>query len=191
MTERRALLIAFALNASLAVIEIIAGLWARSVALLADAADFVEDSMIYLLELAMMGATEAAERRLGVVVAVLMMFPGGLALWQALRFVFDTVPPEGVAIIAVSKLALAAKPVSAAVILAARRGPQPESLGLRAVWLSSRNDAQANIAMIVAGYLVLATQSGWPDLLVGLGVAVLHLSGGLVILRGALKTGRA
>ncbi|WP_071799507.1 cation transporter [Natronohydrobacter thiooxidans] len=190
MTERRALLIAFVLNASLAVIEIIAGLWARSVALLADAADFVEDSVIYLLALAMMGATEQAERRFGVVVAVLMMFPGGLAMWQALRFVFDTMPPEGIAIIAVSKLALAANLVSVAVILAARRGPQPESLGLRAAWLSSRNDALANIAMIVAGYLVLATQSGWPDLVVGLGVAVLHLSGGLVILRGALKKGR-
>lgn len=187
MTERRALLLAFALNIAMAGIEIVAGLWSRSVALLADAADFVEDSVVYLLALIMAGSTAEAERRFGILVAGLMMLPGGMAAWQVMAQLRDPVTPDGTAIWAVSGLALVVNLLSAAVILSARRGPAPESLGLRAAWLSSRNDALANIAMIGAGGLVALTGRGWPDMITGIGVAVLHLSGGLAILRASLR----
>ena len=39
----------------------------------------------------------------------------------------------------------------------------------RAAWLSARNDALANIAIIAAGFVTAATLSAWPDLIVGLG----------------------
>jgi Co/Zn/Cd efflux system component len=46
---------------------------------------------------------------------------------------------------------------------------------IRAAFLSSRNDALANIAIIAAGLVTAATVSAWPDLVVGLGIFVLNL----------------
>jgi len=47
---------------------------------------------------------------------------------------------------------------------------QPYSRGI----LSARNDAFANIAIILAGLVTLLWRSGWPDLLVGLGIAIVN-----------------
>jgi Co/Zn/Cd efflux system component len=191
MTERRALLLALLMNAGLAVIELAAAVWSRSVALMADAVDFVEDSAVYLLALTMAATGPEAQRRFGVAIAGLMALPGLGALVQVWRQLTAGLAPHGATIWAVSGLALAANLASAAVILAARRGPAPQTLGLRAAWLSSRNDALANLAMIAAGLAVALTGRGWPDLVVGAGVAALHLSGSWQILRAALAEGAA
>jgi Co/Zn/Cd efflux system component len=45
----------------------------------------------------------------------------------------------------------------------------------RAAFLSARNDALANIAIIGAGLLILAWPSVWPDVLVGLGIAYMNV----------------
>ena len=41
----------------------------------------------------------------------------------------------------------------------------------RAAFLSARNDILANVAVIAAGFVTAYTLSGWPDLIVGLGIA--------------------
>lgn len=191
MTERGALWLALALNGSMAAVELAAAVLSRSVALMADAVDFVEDSILYLLALTVGLAKPAAKRRFGLGIAALMALPGLGALWQVWRQVGTAAAPHGATIWAVSGLALAANLATAAIILAARRGPAPQSLGLRAAWLSSRNDATANLAMIGAGLAVSATGRGWPDIAVGIGVAMLHLSGAVAILRAAWSDGVA
>jgi Co/Zn/Cd efflux system component len=42
------------------------------------------------------------------------------------------------------------------------------------VFLSARNDALANIAIVAAGLVTATTLSAWPDLVVGLGIAALN-----------------
>ena len=44
----------------------------------------------------------------------------------------------------------------------------------RAAFLSARNDALANVAIIAAGFMTAYTLSGWPDLIVGLGIAAMN-----------------
>ncbi|MDB5397297.1 MAG: putative transporter, partial [Rhodospirillales bacterium] len=44
----------------------------------------------------------------------------------------------------------------------------------KAAFLSARNDALANIAIIAAGLITAYTVSAWPDLIVGLGVAAMN-----------------
>jgi Co/Zn/Cd efflux system component len=44
----------------------------------------------------------------------------------------------------------------------------------RAAFLSARNDVLANIAIIAAGLVTALTRSGWPDLVVGLGIALMN-----------------
>jgi Co/Zn/Cd efflux system component len=45
----------------------------------------------------------------------------------------------------------------------------------RAAFLSARNDALANVAIIAAGLITAITPSVWPDLLVGLGIFAMNL----------------
>jgi Co/Zn/Cd efflux system component len=44
------------------------------------------------------------------------------------------------------------------------------------VWLCARNDAVSNVVVITAGCAVSATNTGWPDALVGvvMGILALH-----------------
>ena len=44
----------------------------------------------------------------------------------------------------------------------------------RAAFLSARNDVLANVAIIAAGFVTAYTLSGWPDLIVGLGIAAMN-----------------
>ncbi len=44
----------------------------------------------------------------------------------------------------------------------------------RAAFLSARNDAFANVAIISTGLVTLFTQSPWPDLVVGLCIALIN-----------------
>jgi Co/Zn/Cd efflux system component len=45
----------------------------------------------------------------------------------------------------------------------------------RAAFLSARNDALANVAIIVAGLITAIILSPWPDLVVGLGIFLINL----------------
>src|SRR5688500_14818297 len=45
----------------------------------------------------------------------------------------------------------------------------------RAAFLSARNDAIANVAIIGAGLWIAVTGSGWPDLVVGVGIAAMNV----------------
>ena len=45
---------------------------------------------------------------------------------------------------------------------------------IRAAFLSARNHALANLAIIGAGLVTVFYRSAWPDLIVGLGIAVLN-----------------
>ena len=46
----------------------------------------------------------------------------------------------------------------------------------RAIWLFSRNDALANVAIIVAAAMVFWLDSAWPDVIVAIAIAVLFLN---------------
>jgi Co/Zn/Cd efflux system component len=44
----------------------------------------------------------------------------------------------------------------------------------RAAFLSARNDALANIAIVSAGLITLRWPSAWPDLVAGIGIAIMN-----------------
>jgi Co/Zn/Cd efflux system component len=58
-------------------------------------------------------------------------------------------------------------------------------LHMRASWIFSTNDVIANLAVILAGYLVGALGSPLPDLIIGAVVSVLVVRGGLRIVADA------
>lgn len=56
---------------------------------------------------------------------------------------------------------------------------------VRAVWLFSRNDALANVAVVAAAGLVFLTRRAWPDLVLAAAIALLFLHSACEIVRGA------
>ena len=61
----------------------------------------------------------------------------------------------------------------------------------RAAYLSARNDAFANLAIIAAGIATALTLSAWPDLIAAAGIAILNADSAGDILRAARAEWRA
>jgi Co/Zn/Cd efflux system component len=152
-------------------IEFSAALAIDSVALLADSIDFLEDASVNLLILLALAWSARARARVGMLLAGILLVPAVFTLWAAWhKFLAPTPPAAGW--LALAGLGALLVNLSCAWMLARVR-QRGGSLG-KAAFLSARNDALANVAIIVAAGLTLATQSGWPDLAVGIGIALLN-----------------
>ena len=139
--------------------------------LFADSIDFLEDTSLSLL--VFLAATWSLQRRarLGRVLAVLLLVPGLTSLWVLVDKILNPTPPEALPFGLVSIGALGVN-LACAFILVSHRNTHG-SLS-RAAWLSARNDAIVNIAMIAAALLTLWWVSAWPDIV--LGAAVIWLN---------------
>lgn len=168
---RRALGVALALNVTMLVTELAAGVQSGSVSLWADAADFFGDAVGYALALWALGAAAVWRSRLALAKGLAMAAFGVLVLLRALQAALTGQPPEPVTMGVVALLALAANLGSAAVLYAWREG----DASMRAVWLCTRNDALGNLAVAAAALGVFGSGSAWPDLLVAAGMATLAL----------------
>jgi Co/Zn/Cd efflux system component len=169
---RRAVRWVAALNLGYFGVEFAAALAIGSVALFADSIDFLEDASVNLLILLALGWSAAARARLGMVLAAILLAPGVATLWTAWEKVNSPVAPDPVALSATGLGALAVNVVCA--VMLARHRATGGSLS-RAAFLSARNDAFANLAIIGAGLVTaLAWRSAWPDVIVGLAIAAMN-----------------
>lgn len=152
-------------------IEFAVALAIGSVALFADSVDFLEDGAINLLILAALGFTMAQRAKLGMVLAAIILVPGLATLWTAWQNFSSGLVPEALPITVTGIGALIVNSICAWMLAPFRAAGGSLT---RAAFLSARNDVAANVAIIAAGLLTSATQSHWPDLIVGLGIAALN-----------------
>ena len=179
---RRALWAVIIINAVMFVVEVIAGITASSVALQADALDFLGDSATYALSLFVLAKppswrTNAALFK-GITLALLGLWVLGSTIWR----VFVTGVPEAVIMGSIGLLALAANIASVLILLRFRDG----DANVQSVWLCSRNDAIGNVAVVLAATGVFATGTAWPDLAVAAIMASLFLTSSVKIIKQAL-----
>ena len=176
---RRALWAVLAINAAMFVAELTAGIWGKSVALQADALDFLGDSATYAMTLMVLGMSIRWRAGAAMIKGLAM---GGFGIWVMAATVYHmsrgTLPDFNL-MGGVGALALLANAVSAGLLYRYREGDS----NMRSVWLCSRNDAIANIAVILAASGVWASKTGWPDLAVGAVIAALALSSSVTVLR--------
>jgi Co/Zn/Cd efflux system component len=116
--------------------------------------------------------------------AGILFLPVLATLWMAWQKFSVPVPPAPLPLTLTGTGALAVNLTCA--LMLARFRSRGDSL-TRAAFLSARNDAFANVAIILAGFLTLATLSAWPDLIVGLGIAVLNADAAREVLEAARK----
>ena len=170
-TLRRAVLVVALLNLGYFGIEFAVALAIGSVSLFADSVDFLEDTSINLLIFVGLGWSARSRALLGMALAGILLIPGFATLWTAWNKFLLPLPPAAVPLTLAGAGALAVN-LTCALILARFRN-HAGSL-TRAAFLSARNDAFANIAIIAAGFVTAATHSGWPDLVVGLSIAAIN-----------------
>ena len=140
-----------------------------SVSLFADSIDFLEDASVNFLIAFALGWTPQNRARLGMLLAGVLLVPGLATLWTAWEKFNVPVAPEPVPLSLAGLGALAVNMFCA--FMLARYRNHRGSL-TRAAFLSARNDALANIAIIAAGLVTaFLWRSAWPDLLVGLAIA--------------------
>ncbi len=169
---RRTVLLVALLNLAYFGVEFVVAIVIGSVSLFADSIDFLEDTSLNLLILIALGWSALNRARLGMVLAAILLVPGLATLWSAWEKLSSQIPPEPVALSLTGLGALAVN-MSCAFMLARHRH-HSGSLA-RAAFLSARNDAGANVAIIAAGLVTAQTNSIWPDLVVGLGIFLVNL----------------
>lgn len=178
---RHALRIVVILNLGFGLCELVGGFIADSQALKADSLDFLGDGSISLLGLIALAWSARARAQVALTQGLFLGALGfgviAFAIWRAL----NATVPEAELMGGIGVVALAVNVTAALVLARFREG----DANVQAIWLFSRNDAVANIAVIVAAGLVAWTGSAWPDLVVAGVIALLFLHSAYEIVRNA------
>lgn len=165
-------------NLSYFCIEFYFALKIGSISLFADSIDFLEDASVNILIIVALGLSLAARKRLSKVFAILLLIPAISVVISTIYELNNPSVPSALGLTAVGAGALIVN-LTCAIKLAKFRKTQ-KSLVL-AAYLSARNDAVANIAIITAGVITIFWTSSIPDLVVGLSIGMLNADASLKV----------
>jgi cation diffusion facilitator family transporter len=182
--ERSTLLLLIAINGVMFVVELATGWLAQSMGLVADSLDMLADAGVYGVALLVVGASSVRKAQAAAASGCIQLGLASLVLVEVLRKWFYGSEPSSGLMIGVSILALAANTVCLYLLRKHRHG----EVHMRASWIFSTTDVQANVGVILAGILVSVTASSAPDLIVGTLVCGIVVRGGIRILRDALAS---
>lgn len=168
----RAVLFVALANLAYFAIEFSVALAIRSVSLFADSVDFLEDTSVNLLILLGLRWTARSRARLGMLLAIILLVPGIATLWTAWEKFNLPVAPAAMPLSLAACGALAVN-LTCAFVLASFRHHKGSLT--KAAYLSARNDAFANVAIICAAAVTMWIPTAWPDLIVGLAIAAVNL----------------
>ena len=179
--QRRILIIVLVINAATFLMMVFAAMISGSSSLLSGALDNFGDAITYALSLLVVGASGAAKARVAVFKGFLIF---GAALAVAFQIGWRILHPEtpvfeamGIAAL----LNLAANFLCLWLLTPYREG----DVNMSSAWECSRNDVSEGFAVIAAALAVWAFESGWPDLVIAIGLLVMFLRSATRVLRGA------
>lgn len=158
-----------------------AALYGKSTALLADSLDNLGDALTY-------GISLYAVSRSATVKAKVALFKGGLIFLTALALAAQITYKLFVPSLPVfevmgifSLLGLAANSLCLFLLWRHRH----EDVNMSSVWECSRNDIASNLSVFVAASAVWFTGSGWPDIVVALGLVWLLMRSAIRVISSA------
>jgi Co/Zn/Cd efflux system component len=181
--QSRVLVAVLAINATMFVIEAVAGSLSRSSALLGDSLDMLADALVYGVTIYALDRGARWRARASVLKGMLMLALGVAVVVEAFAKAISQVVPDAEAIGGIGLVALGAN-VGCLLLLRAHR---EDDINMRSSWICSRNDIIANLAVLAAAMGVRAFESWWPDVIVGCGIAMLFIVSAIAVLRTALE----
>ena len=179
--ERRTLIAVLAINATMFLVEFIAGLWSQSTGLTADSLDMLADAGVYGISLYAIGRAIAIKQRAAFYSGVVQITLGLGVLVEVFRKLMIGSEPMSGVILFVAGIALLANSVCVVLLAKHRNG----EVHLQASWIFTTNDVIANAGVMLSGLLVWLLDSHYPDLIVGIVISLIVIRGGVKIVRRA------
>ena len=191
----KAFAIGTALNLGFVVIEVIYGLTAGSVALLADAGHNLSDVLGLLIA---WGATTLAKRRPGgrytyglrsssilaaFLNALLLLVATGIIAFEAIRRLLEPAAVAGKTVMIVAAIGILVNGITALLFMRGRKG----DLNIKAAFLHMAADAGLAAGVVVAGFLIVITGKTWIDPLMSLVIVVVIALGTWGLLRDSVN----
>ena len=181
--QRRVLRVVLGLNAAMFVAECVAGLLAHSTALLADSADMLGDAIVYGFSLYAVGRGAMWQGRAALLKGGIMALFGLGVLGEAGVKLAEGLVPTAPLMAGMGLLALAVNTC----VLGFLWRHRSDDLNMRSAWLCSRNDVIANLGVLLAACGVALTGMSWPDVIVGLAIALLFSLSAIQVIWAAAR----
>lgn len=168
------------INFSVFVIEIIFGLIANSMGLIADAIDELSDAFVYGLSIYAISGTLLIKKRIARVSGIFQLLLAAWGFAEVIRRFFgEGIIPDFILMIVFSCIALIGNTASLIVLNKSRSN----EIHIKSSQIFTSNDIIANIGVIIAAVLVSVLQTKIPDLLIGLIVFLFVLKGAITIIK--------
>ncbi|MDP2231134.1 cation diffusion facilitator family transporter [Methylotenera sp.] len=171
------------INVVMFLVEIVAGIMSGSTALLSDSLDNLGDAITYGLSLYAIASAPRSKAKIALFKGILILIAGLFVFSQVVYRIIVPIVPIYETMGLISLLALLANGTCLALLWKRHE----EDINMSSVWECSRNDVASNISVFVAAGGVWLTHSGWPDILVGLLLALLFLKSSVKVIRGAVS----
>lgn len=191
----RAFAIGVALNLAYVVVQVVFGLFANSLALLADAAHNLSDVLGLVLA---WGASVLVTRlptqrftyglrKTSILAALanagfLLLVTGGIA-WEAMQRFLHPAPVEGMTVVWVAAIGILVNGGSAFLFFSGRK----QDLNIRGAFLHLASDAVVSLGVVIAGVGILYTGWLWLDPVVSLIISGVIVAGTWGLLRDSVR----
>jgi cobalt-zinc-cadmium efflux system protein len=184
-----------ALNLGFVVVEVVFGIFAHSLALVADAGHNLGDVLGLLLAwAASVLARRAPTQRhtygmrsssilAALFNAIFLLVSVGAIAWEAVRRFGDPTDVAGRTVIWVSLVGIAINTATALMFMSGRKG----DLNIRGAFLHMAADAGISAGVVVAGFAILATGYHWIDPVVSLLISAIIIWGTWGLLRDSVN----
>ncbi|UCH54193.1 MAG: cation transporter [Pseudomonadota bacterium] len=179
--QRGTLQVVLVINAVMFLVIAAAGLYGKSTALLADSLDNLGDTLTYGLSLYAVSRGATAKARVALFKGALIFVAAAIVAGQVIYKLFVPSLPIFEVMGAFSILGLAANSICLALLWRHRQ----EDVNMSSVWECSRNDIASNVSVLVAAGAVWLFASGWPDIVVAVGLLLLLLRSSFRVISSA------
>ncbi|HET9926424.1 MAG TPA: cation transporter [Methylomirabilota bacterium] len=181
--QRRVLQIVLSINAVMFLVEFVSGVMAHSTALLADSVDMLGDAIVYGFSLYVVSRGAVWQARAALLKGLIMAgFGVGVLAEVSAKLVRGTVPAAEV----MGGIGLLALLANAACLLLLWRH-RTDDINMRSAWICSLNDVAGNAAVLLASAGVMTVRSAWPDIAVGLLIALMFTVSAVSVLGRARR----
>lgn len=187
--------IGISLNLGFVIIEVVYGVFAHSLALVADAGHNMGDVLGLLLAwgATFLARTAPTERRTyglrsssilaALFNAIFLLITVGAIAWEAIRRFGDPTVVEGKIVIWVSLIGIVINTATALMFMSGRK----RDLNIRAAFTHMAADAGVSLGVVVSGFLIMATGWLWVDPAISLAIAAVITWGTWGLLRDSVN----
>ena len=181
--QRRVLVFVLIINVLTFVMMISAAVLSGASSLLSGALDNFGDAVTYAISLAVIGASCAVKARVALFKGILILAAAVAVAAQILWRLTDVETPIFETMGIAAALNLAANLVCLRLLFPYRNS----DINMSSVWECSRNDVNEGFAVLAATLAVWIFNSGWPDIIIAVGLLIMFLRSAMRIFSNAWR----